>query len=197
MGKGANSRLMQNAGTGQNRSGGLFNQSQDIYGQIDPLLMQEATNPQGYAPGDLAAMNTASQQSLGGSVGGITGQANLQAARTRNAGGYQGAIGSGSRSAQRQLSQNALGIQQQNANLKEAQKQQALSSLQQLYGVDTGAALNYLNSSNQALGLENQGSALANQDFWRSVGGIENLMKTGTNAATTALGGGGGSSSNG
>ena len=65
----------------------------------------------------------------------------------------------------RQLSQNALGVQEQNAQLKEAQKQQALSALQQLYGIDTGAALNYLNSSTSALGTENAGSGLKNS-FW-------------------------------
>jgi hypothetical protein len=120
IGKGANRALMQNSGTAQNRSGALNAKSNSIYGTLDPALTAEATNPTGYAPNDLAAMNTASQQSLGGSTAGITGQANLEAARTRNAGGFQGAIGSGSRSNAKQLSQNALGIQEQNAQLKEA-----------------------------------------------------------------------------
>lgn len=156
MGKGANKTLLQNSGTATQRSGQLAKKSEDIYGTLDPTLTAEATNPQGYAPKDLAAMNTASQQSLGGSTSGITGQANLTAARTRNAGGFQGAIGSGSRSNARQASQNAVQIEQQNAQLKEAQKQTALSQLQQLYGVNSQEALQYLNSSNSALGEENQ-----------------------------------------
>jgi hypothetical protein len=156
MGKGANKQLLGNSGYAQKTSGTLQNQAQSLYGQLDPILMKEATNPTGYAPGDVAAMNTASQQSLGGSVGGATGEANLEAARTNNAGGYQGAIATSARSAQRQLSQNALQVQIANAQLKEQQKQQALSALQQLYGIDTQTALNYLNSSNSALGTENQ-----------------------------------------
>lgn len=156
MGKGANKNLMANSGTAQNRSGALNANSKSIYGFLDPTLQAQATNPQGYSPTDLTAMNTASQQSLGGSTAGVTGQANLEAARTRNAGGFQGAIGSGSRGAAKQLSQNALGIQEQNANLKQAQQQQALSSIQQLYGTDTNAALGYLNSSNSANNAANE-----------------------------------------
>lgn len=155
MGKGANKQLLNNSGVAQSRSGDLAGKSDALYGFLDPTLQAEATNPQGYSKGDLGAMNTASQQSLGGSTAGVTGQANLESARTRNAGGFSGAIGTATRGNARQLSQNALQVQSDNARLKEAQKQQALSSLQGLYGVDTSTALGYLNSSNGALGEEN------------------------------------------
>jgi hypothetical protein len=158
VGKGANSGLISNSGTANRRGNKLTSNANELYGTLDPALTAEATNPQGYAPGDLAAMNTASQQSLGGATAGITGTANLEAARSRNAGGFQGAIGSGSRSAMKQNSQNALEVQAENARLKEAQKQQALSSLQSLYGVDTSTALGYLHGSNEALGTENESS---------------------------------------
>jgi hypothetical protein len=156
MGKGANKKLMNNAGNAQIRSQKLSDQSDNLYGQVDPLLVKEATNPQGYAPQDLANMRTASEQSLGGSTSAVTGTANLTAARTRNAGGFQGAISSGSRQAMRDLSQNAVEIEAQNARLKEQQKQTAVSQLMQLYGIDLQTALGYLNSSNEALHMENQ-----------------------------------------
>ena len=158
MGKGANKQLLANSGTAQTRSGAADTAATQLYDPLTSQLQSEAANPQGYTPQQLAYMNTASQQSLGGSVGGVTGQANLEAARTRNAGGFQGAIGSASRGAQKQLSQNALGIQTQQANLQEAQKQQALQSLQQLYGVDQATAQAYLTGSNSALNAENQAS---------------------------------------
>jgi hypothetical protein len=130
----------------------------------------------------MAYMNTASQQSLGGSVGGATGQANLESARTRNAGGNQGAIASSARSAQRQLSTNALGIQKSQADLQQAQRQQALSSLQSLYGVDESTALNYLNSSTASLHDENQSHP--NQQGLQTAGTfIEDLSKGATAAA--------------
>jgi hypothetical protein len=162
MGKGANKQLLSNSGVGQANNQSLFNSGSDINSFLTPQLESQATNPQGYTPQQLAYMNTASQQSLGGSTAGITGQANLTAARTRNTGGFQGAIGSGSRSAQRQLSTNALGIQQSQANLQQQQRQQALSALQSLYGVDEATALGYLNSSTSALNGENSGTSLAN-----------------------------------
>jgi hypothetical protein len=154
MGKGANQQLLNNSGVGQSTNKTLSGQGQQLSSFITPQLENEAINPQGYTPAQMAYMRTASEQSEGGSTAGITGQANLTAARTRNAGGFQGAIGSGSRSAQRNLSQNAVGLEQRNANLQQQQKQQALQALQSLYGVDEGTALGYLNSSNTALNDE-------------------------------------------
>ncbi len=114
----------------------------------------------------------------------MTGQANLTAARTRNSGGFQGAIGSGSRAGSRQLSQNAVQIQAQNEQLKQAQKQQALSSLQSLYGVVLQTALGYLNSSNSALTGENQGPNFF-KDFGAVAGGLDQLA-TGANQGAQA-----------
>jgi len=152
VGKNANKQLMTNSGVSQGTSQHLRKQAGSAYDFLEPQLQSEATNPQGYTPTQLAGMNTASQQSVGGSTAGITGQANLTAARTNNAGGFQGAIGSGSRAGMRQLSENALGVQQKQADLQQQQKQQALSAIQQLYGTDSSTALGYLNNSNQALG---------------------------------------------
>lgn len=179
MGKGANKQLLTNAGAGQKRSQKLQGESNDLYGQLDPMLLGEATNPTGYSPTDLAAINTASQQSLGGSTAGITGQANLTAARTRNAGGFQGAVGTAGRNAQKQLSQNALGVQEQNANLKEAQKQQALSALQGLYGTNLQGAMGYLNSSNESLKDEN-----ASHPLQSGFNTFANVLSSLTGAAT-------------
>lgn len=168
MGKGANKALLQNSGQAQQRSGQLYGNSQSDFNFLDPQLKQEASNPQGYTPQQLAYMNTASQQSLGGGASATTGQANLEAARSRNAGGFQGAVGSANRGTQRQLSQNALGIQQSQADLQQAQKQQALQSLQSLYGTNVGGSSNYLNSSNSALTSENQGTS----DWLKLYGGL-------------------------
>ena len=156
MGKGANKQLLGNSGTAQQRSGTYDTAAQSLYGPLTTQLQAEAKNPAGYTPQQLAAMSTASQQSLGGSVGGVLGQSELEAARTNNAGGFQGAEGGAVRSAQRQLSQNALGVQEKQADLQQAQQQQALSALQQLYGTNIGAGENYLSESNTALNAENQ-----------------------------------------
>jgi hypothetical protein len=156
MGKGANKQLLNNAGTGQAAENTLYGEGQGVNSFLTPQLENEAANPQGYSPQQLAYMNTASQQSEGGSTAGITGQANLEAARTRNAGDFQGAIGSGSRAAQRDLSSKALQVQTGQAQLQQQQRQQALSALQGLYGTDIGSSLGFLNSSDTALADENK-----------------------------------------
>jgi hypothetical protein len=182
MGKGAKGALLSNSGTAQKRSDNLYNQSQGDYNFLDPQLKQEATNPQGYTPQQLAYMNTASQQSLGGGTAATTGQANLESARTRNAGGFQGAVGTADRAGQRQLSQNSLGIQEDQAKLQQAQKQQALSSLQSLYGQNSAEGLGYLNSSNTALNNENNAP-----NFWQQY--LLTAMQSAGKAAGAGAGG--------
>lgn len=162
MGKGANAGLLSNSGTAQNRSGSLYNQGQAIGGPLTQQLQSEAENPEGYTPQQMAYMNTASQQSLGGGTAATTGGANLTAARTRNAGGFSGAVGDADRANQRTASQNSLQVQENQANLQQAQKQQALSSLQSLYGTDTADSSSLLNTSNQALSSENTAP-----NFWQ------------------------------
>src|SRR5580700_9597163 len=115
MGKGANAGLLKNAGNASS-------QASTISGQLTPELLQQAENPQGYTPQQMAYMNTASQQSLGGGTAATTGQANLTAARTRNVGGFQGAVASANQATQRQASQNAVGIQAQQANAQLQQR---------------------------------------------------------------------------
>lgn len=173
----------------QNQAQQTFGESQDIYNstrgnvnqlyeRLFPQYEQEATNPQGFAPQDLAAMNTASQQSVGGSTAGAVGEGNLEAARTRNSGAFAPALDSAVRSGQQTLSQNALGIQGENAALKQEQQQAGLSGLAGLYGQNSQDMLS-------ALGLENQSTnalTSAGQSGW-----FQNTI-----AAINALKGGGG-----
>ena len=145
---------------------GAQGNSSDLYKRLFPMLQQEATNPTGYDPKDLAAMNTASQQSVGGATSGAVGDLGLEAARTRNAGGFAPAEDEAVRSGQRQLSQNALGVQGANADLKEKQRQLGIAGLGGLYGQNTGDML-------AALGLQNQ-STNANVEAGKS-GWFQNM----------------------
>lgn len=182
MGKGANRNLLANAGQGQQQQTNLASKAGAMSDFLTPKLESDISNPQGYTPQQLAYMNTASQQSLGGSVGAATGEANLQAARTRNAGGYQGAINSAARGAEKQLSTNALQVQTQQAQLQQQQRQQAIQAMMSLYGVDESTALGYLNSSNSALGAENQSHP--NQQGLLTAGTFIKDLGSGAAAAT-------------
>lgn len=140
------------AGKGFGRTGEV--RAGDIYSSIGPQLKNMAANPQGYSPEDINAMTTASNQALGGATAGVTGQAALQTARTRNAGGYSSALDSAARGAEQEQSQNALAIQGANADVKQQQQQSALGMLGNLYGTNVGATLGGYGASNAALGTQ-------------------------------------------
>lgn len=133
------------AGQANSNANSFFGNANSIYGNLAPSLVSEAAHPAGYAPTDESALETGAQESAGGSQAGAVGQGGLYAARTRNAGGPAAAIADASRGAGQQLSSNLLGIRSANANLKEGQRQSALSSLAGLYGTNASA-------SNSALG---------------------------------------------
>jgi hypothetical protein len=123
------------------------------------------TNPTGFAPADLAAMNTASQQSLGGATAGVTGQGALQGARTRNTAGITEALDSAARGAQETGSQNALGIQGANAMLKEQQKQEGAAGEAGLFGQDLGQQTSLLGQQAGNLGGRAAGGSWMQSEF--------------------------------
>lgn len=154
MGKGAKGDLLANAGTANRLEAGLGENANQLYGSLAPQLEAQSVSPSGYAPSDMAAMRTAAMQSAGGTQAGATGAGRLYAARTRNSGGIGNAIASSARTAGQQLGQESVGIEAQNAQLKERQRQQALAGLGNLYGTDLGAEERALGLSNEALSDE-------------------------------------------
>lgn len=182
IGKGAKGALLKNSGTAQKRSDTLYNEGQQNYGDLYGKLKHESENPEGYNPQQLAYMRTASEQSVGGGAAATTGQANLETARTRNSGGFQGAVGTSNRNAQKDLSQKSLEIESNQANLQQAQKQQALQQLMSLYNTTGAQAGGYLDSSTKALDAENNAP-----NFWQQY-----ILQAQKNAQTAASAGAGG-----
>lgn len=144
MARGQQDKANQIYGESKDVFKGSQNNANDLYGQLMPLLTNEAKNPQGFDPKDLAGMNTASQQSVGGSTAGAVGEGDLIGARTRNAGSFAPALDESVRSGQRQLSTNALDTQGKNAMLRESNRQAGIAGLGGLYGTNTDAALKAL-----------------------------------------------------
>lgn len=118
--------------------------AENLFGQVNPLLQEEAVHPQGMAPTDLAAADTAAMGSAGGAQSAAVGQGALKAARTRNAGGADAAIASSTRSAGQQLGNEAVGVRLKNAALKQQQQQGGISGLTGLTENQTGAGINAL-----------------------------------------------------
>jgi hypothetical protein len=153
MARGTAQEAKQNAGAGASQNAAYAGRASDVYNSLFPQLQNQAAN--GLPMADQAALNTASQQSLGGSQAGAVGAGNLMAARTRNAGGATAAIAESARSGERQNSQNALGTVGKNI----AAKQMALQAMQGLYGENANAGNNALQGSNSAIAQQNQADA--------------------------------------
>ena len=126
------------------------NQGASAYGTMQPIFSQMATNPQGLTEQQKANMLTSSQQSLGGGQSAAAGAGALMAARSGNAGAAVGAISDSARQAGVTGSQNALGIQNQDAMLARQQQEQGLNGLQGIYNTGNQTSVNALNTANQA-----------------------------------------------
>jgi hypothetical protein len=122
-------------------SGNYATSATNISGSLVPQLQKEATNPTGYTPTQQNNMLVAGEQGAGGANAGIVGQAGLQAARTHNTGALSGVLDSAARARQQTLSQNALGVQNRQADLQQHQMESAQKGLEGLYGTDVNADL--------------------------------------------------------
>jgi hypothetical protein len=116
-------------------------QASDIGSMLVPELTKEALHPTGFNPADLNAMLVAGEQGAGGANAGIAGEAGLRAARSRNTGSLSAILDEASRGKTRQLSENALGVQSENAREKERQRQAGLTGLEGVRGGDIHAQL--------------------------------------------------------
>ena len=159
MPKGVEKDQLANSTTAQNLSNSLTANAANIYGGLEPTLQAQASHPSGFTPMQKANMNTAAQQSAGGSTAGAVGEGGLYAARTRNAGAAQNAIGSAVRSGGSNLSREAVGTEMADANLAQKKQAGALGGLQGMYGTELSGGENALGLSNSALAGASQSSA--------------------------------------
>jgi hypothetical protein len=171
-----------------NNSRALTSNANGIYSSLVPQLETEAANPQGFNPTQLATMNTAAQETAGGATAGATGRGALLAGRTRNAGTAAKAISDAARTGGQQLSTAEQGIQNENASLKEHERQAGLSGLQGIYGTDVSGA-------NSALGQvaplvnANTGVENASWNWLKPVEALGGLANAGASAYKTYSGG--------
>lgn len=164
-GTAAKSNSLANVGAGQGIANTGTANAAGLYGTVAPALTQESVAPQGINPADLAKMNTAAQQSAGGSNAGAVGQGSLLSARTRNAGSGAAAIAKSAEGAGQTLGNEAVGIQNENTQVKQKQQQAGLNGLQNLYGTTENSALGGLNASNNAV-KDEEGAA---PSFWQGL----------------------------
>ena len=184
MPKGVEKNQLLNSGTAQSQASTLSGNAGNIYGGLEPTLQAQAAAPSGYTPTQMASMNTAGQQSAGGSQAATVGQGGLYEARTGNAGGAQNAIGAGTRAAGANLSKAAVGTAVDNADLQQKQRQSALSGLGGLYDTELGGAEKNLGLSNEALQGADQSAA---NNPWMKL--LQSGIAAGGQVGAAALGG--------
>lgn len=172
------------AGTAGTTAAQANSSAAGVNSTLNPFLTSELQHPQGFSQADTTSMLSAGQAGAGGATAGITGQANLEAARTRNAGGFGTALDAAARSRQQAAAGSSEGIAADNAKLKSTQQQDAANGLQGLYGTDSGNALKALGLQDQAIGTE----ADAGKAGWlQNATGILNSI-TGAGKSAAALG---------
>lgn len=150
------------AQTDQGVAGGYGTQAQGIGSSIIPGLEREAQNPQGYDTATTNNMITSGAEAAGGVNSGIGGIAGLEEGRTRNAGGATGALDEAARIKSRQLSNNALNVQNESAKLGQQKQMNAQNELAGLYGTDTSNQLKAMGISNDDI----QNELKAGQQGW-------------------------------
>ena len=116
-------------------------QASGISANLTPFLTQEMQHPQGYSQQDTSSMLAAGMGAAGGANSGLVGQANQQAAVSRNAGGFQSALDAAARERSKAEAGTAEGIAAQNAGVKLNQQQEGAKGLQGMYGTDTSGML--------------------------------------------------------
>ena len=141
MARGAQSQAAHAADTAAATGANYGATAGGIQAGLIPKLNAEATGEIGFTPKQEANMLTAGEQGAGGAASGIVGEAGLRAGRTRNSAATSGIMDEAARQKMRQSSQNALGVQNESANLAQRKQASALDALQGLYGTDVSAQL--------------------------------------------------------
>lgn len=171
----------QDATAAGGAAGGFGGAATGIAGQLTPEIEREAANPIGYTPTQTNNMLVAGEQGAGGSNASIAGAAGLAANRTRNSGALSGVLDAAARAKAKQLSTNALNIQNRSADVGLQRQQQAQQQLQGLYGTNVNAQLGAMGLQNQDLDTELK----AGQQGWlqNTEGVLGTLGKLGSKAA--------------
>jgi hypothetical protein len=129
------------ATTAANTGAGLGASASGISSTLTPFLTSELNHPQGYTQDQTSAMLSSALGGAGGATAGIVGQANQEAAATRNAGGFQAVLSDAARSRAKAAAGASEGIAADSAKLAQQKQQDASKQLQGMYGTDTSGML--------------------------------------------------------
>lgn len=119
----------------------LGGEGQAIGANLTPFLTSEMLHPQGLGQEGIGAETGAALGGAGGAASGLMGAANERAAVSRNAGGFGANLDQIARERMKAAGTASEGIQAQNEQMKEGQRQAGAAGLGKMYGIDTSGML--------------------------------------------------------
>jgi hypothetical protein len=173
------------AGTAASTGAGLGASASGIGATLTPFLAGELNNPQGYTQDQNSAMLSSALGGAGGATAGIVGQANQEAATSRNAGGFQAVLADAARSRSKAAAGASEGIAADSARLAQQKQQDAAKQLQQQYSTDTSGMLD----SNGQVSNDINAQVNASKSGWlqNATGIVNSLANAGSAAAGLGL----------
>jgi hypothetical protein len=173
--------------TASDTGANLGNEAQGIGANLTPFLTQEMLHPQGLGQEGIGAETSAALAGGGGAASGLTGGALQRAAVSHNTGGVDAALDSVARERMKSAGQASEGIQAQNQNLMEQQRQSGAAGLGKMYGVDTSGMLE--SQGQEANDINSQVNA--GQSGWlQNTMGILKMLNPGGKIGGISFGGG-------
>lgn len=122
------------ATTAQDQAKTSYGNANALFGPLSANLLSEAAHPAGIDPATMSRMDTASMEAAGGANGSAAAAGALRAARTRNAGAADAAIGSAARTSGETASRGILANRVKSAELAQQNRRSALTGLEGLFG---------------------------------------------------------------
>lgn len=160
--------------TAMNTGANLGQQAAGINSSLVPFETQQLTHPEGYSPQDQSAMLAAGLGGAGGATSGVTGQANLEAARSGNSGGFSAALDDAARNRTKAAAGSSEGIAAQNAGVKQTQQTNAADVLGQTARADQSGMLNAMG---QVSGDINTNVNAGNSGWFQNLQAVQEMLQ--------------------
>ena len=150
----AQSQAANAASAAGTQAGQYESSAQAQQANLMPFLTKRLNAEHAYSPDQLNELLTAAGAGAGGATAGLTGQAELEAARTGNSAASTAALDAMARSRQQAGASQSEGVAAQDVEGARQNQQAAAGQLGSLYGVNTDAALKAMGIQNQDINTE-------------------------------------------
>lgn len=144
-------RAKNQADTSTSVGTGYGSSAQQIGSSLIPGLERQAQGGQGLTPQQKNAALVSGAEAAGGTAGAAGGSAALEKMRTRNPAGFSAALDEVAREKGRQMSRNALNVENLDTNVANQKQREAQQLLSGLYGTDVSGQLKAMGLANEDL----------------------------------------------